>query len=146
MFLKEPKMKTISTLYHWVGGCSADSTLHNDNYCNLQIVWQIDHLEKGIKPSKLWNWNLSSIEFVHESLSISAVCNRICLNLLLHNNPFWRFWNIMYSKIICKMEHLLHWSKCSILHIFKSIQNFTLSFAILSKIEMIPWSKNGQWS
>ena len=29
---------------------------------------------------------------------------------------------------IWKMEHLLFWSKCSIFHIFKSIQNFSLIF------------------
>ena len=43
---------------------------------------------------------------------------------LLHNNAFWRLWNIMYLKILWKMEQLLFWSKCSIFHnIFKSIQN-----------------------
>ena len=38
------------------------------------------------------------------------------INLLLHNNPFWRLWNIMNLKILWKMEHLLFFSKCSIFH------------------------------
>ena len=47
------------------------------------------------------------------------------LNPFLHN-AFWHLWNIMYSKILWKMEHLLFWSKCSIFHnIFKSFQNLT---------------------
>ena len=33
-----------------------------------------------------------------------------------------------YLKILWKMEHLLFWSKCSIFHILKSIQNLTLIF------------------
>ena len=38
-------------------------------------------------------------------------------------------WNIMYLKILWKMEHLLCWSKCSIFHnIFKSIQISTEIF------------------
>ena len=46
------------------------------------------------------------------------------INPLLHNSAFWRFWNIMYLKILWKMEHLLFESKCSIFHnIIKRIQN-----------------------
>ena len=55
---------------------------------------------------------------------------------LLHNNAFWRFWNIMYLKILWKMEHLLFWSKWSIfLNIFKSIQKlkFFLNFFNVEK-------------
>ena len=45
-------------------------------------------------------------------------------NPLLHNNAFWRLWNIMYLKVLWKMEHLLFWSKSSIFNnIFKNIQN-----------------------
>ena len=48
------------------------------------------------------------------------------INPLLHNIAFERFRNIMYLKILRKMEHLLQKSKCSIFHnIFKSIQNLT---------------------
>ena len=48
------------------------------------------------------------------------------LNHLHHISTFWRLWNIMYLKILWKMEHLLFWSKCSIFHnLFKSIQNLT---------------------
>ena len=45
-------------------------------------------------------------------------------NPQLHDSAFWHLWNTMYLKISWKIKHLLHWSKCSIFHISKIIQNF----------------------
>ena len=60
-------------------------------------------------------------------------------NLLLHNNAFWCHWNIMYLKILWKMEHLLFLSKFSIFHsIIESVQNlkkFPEFFQCCLKIE-----------
>ena len=53
-------------------------------------------------------------------MSASNISNDF--NPLLHNNASWCPWNVMYLKILWKIEHLLFWSKCSIIHnIFKSI-------------------------
>ena len=38
-------------------------------------------------------------------------------------------WNIMYLKILWKMEHLLFWSKCSIFHMFSN--SWLISFNFL---------------
>ena len=40
----------------------------------------------------------------------------ILFSHLLHDNTFWRLWNIMYLKILWKLGHLLFWSKCSNFH------------------------------
>ena len=77
--------------------------------------------------------------------------NKTCLNPLLHINALWHLWNIMYLKILWKMEHLLQRSKCSIFHDFfqkysKLYLNF-LNFSMLSRNrKMMSWSKNSIWS
>ena len=72
------------------------------------------------------------------------------LNPLLHDNTFWRLWNIMFLKILWKKEHLLIWSKCSIFHnIFKSMRNylnFSWIFQCCLKKKMMSLSKISQWS
>ena len=45
----------------------------------------------------------------------SKMISWLSLNPLLHNNAFWLLWNIMYLKILWKMEHLLFWSNAPFL-------------------------------
>ena len=73
------------------------------------------------RSSLIWVHTISMQVKICHSLSVVDT-NKNDLNLLLHNNTFWRLWNIMYLKILWKMEHLLQKSKCSIFHnTFKSI-------------------------
>ena len=72
--------------------------------------------------------NILMIINMNVLLWVSKVQTMKTLIRMLHNNTFWRLWNIMYLKILWKMELMLLWSKCSIFHIFKSIQNLTWIF------------------
>ena len=85
----------------------------NNPFVEAQCVWPVFEIQSTLLNSK--------------SLVIS-----MSFNPLLHDDPFWRLWNIMYMylKILWKMEYfLLFWSKCSIFHnIFKSKQNLTYIF------------------
>ena len=57
-------------------------------------------------------------------------CKRWVLNPLLHNNnALWHLWNIMYLKILWKMEHLLQKIKCSISIIFSKVFKLILIFS-----------------
>ena len=58
-----------------------------------------------------------------------GLCIALLVKPLPHNSIFWRLRNIMCLKILSLNGAMLFWSKCSIFqNIFKSIQNFTLSF------------------
>ena len=76
-----------------------------------------------LKKYLLWGLIPGSLERVNGSY---GTMHYIGLNPLLHNNASRHLKNIMYLKILWKMKHLLHGSKCSIFHIiFKSISNLT---------------------
>ena len=47
--------------------------------------------------------NIIWSEFIFSFLSLLHI-----INYLLHNNAFWCLYNIMYLKILWKMEHMLH--------------------------------------
>ena len=95
--------------------------------------WKIFHFLKIFYLSKqcrpCWNATFCNIAFGYLLFAKVPIYGSQVykgLNPLLHDNAFWRLWNTMYLEILWKIEHLLHWRKCSIFHnIFKSIQNFT---------------------
>ena len=79
-------------------------------------------------PTFSWSWSYKCYQQT-SNVATSRGSFIHWLNPLLHNNALWRLWNIMYLKILWKMEHLRQKSKRSVFKkIFKSIQNLTEIF------------------
>ena len=65
-----------------------------------------------------WTHSVKSMsvqQFDAELVPVAFDYQTTTINPLLYNNAYWRLWNIMYLKILWKMEHLLlHKLECCV--------------------------------
>ena len=135
---------------------------------NLSGIWSECHFgfRSGLTFCHAWYGSKLLAKVTSGPVSVLTVCkgdqqatklttSKQLLNLLLQNNGFWWLWNIMYLKIIWKMEPLLQGKQILYFsynfhrHNISKLQ-FSIIFSKVFKTFKFSWffsmlSKNGKW-